>query len=180
MHTRWDDPRKWLLCCHVCRLARADTVAKVRLQYLFTSRAHTYMVRIGWERQPLLLFGDVHRIGCEPFEHFQTPANGCVTKQMTPGRTFRPATFLPECSCLPSCFSLHELSPVTGRKGEHAMGKLNQFRRILHGFQKRWHRHFAQLPCVRIRLANMVPFASFNLDLLSPIRLGYISRHSIA
>ena len=31
------------------------------------------MVRIGWERQPLLLYSDVHRIGRESFQHFQTP-----------------------------------------------------------------------------------------------------------
>ena len=31
------------------------------------------MVRIRWERQPLLLFSDVHRIGPVSFQHFQTP-----------------------------------------------------------------------------------------------------------
>ena len=33
--------------------------AQVRLQFLFTSRAFIYMVRISWERQPMLLFSDV-------------------------------------------------------------------------------------------------------------------------
>ena len=80
MHTRWDDPRKTLLCCHFFRLESAGTSAKVRLQFLFTSRALIYMVRIGWERQPLLLFSDVHRIGLESFQHFQTPTNGSVNK----------------------------------------------------------------------------------------------------
>ena len=60
MHTRWDDPWKTLLCCHFFRLARANVFAQVRPQYLFTSRAFIYMVRIGWERQPMLLFSDIH------------------------------------------------------------------------------------------------------------------------
>ena len=38
------------------------------------------MVRVGWERHPLLLFSDVHRIGLESFQHFQTPTNGSVNK----------------------------------------------------------------------------------------------------
>ena len=80
MHTRWDDPRKTRLCCHFFRLERAGTLARVRLQFLFTSRALIYMVRISWERQPLLLFSDVHRIGLESFQHFQTPTNGSVNK----------------------------------------------------------------------------------------------------
>ena len=72
VHTRWDDPRKTLLCCHFFRLERADMGANVRLQFLFTSRAFIYMVRISWERLPLLLFSDVHSIGPISFQHFQT------------------------------------------------------------------------------------------------------------
>ena len=53
MHTRWDDPRKTLLCCHFFRLERAGTFARVRLQFLFTSRALIYMVRIGTEDSKL-------------------------------------------------------------------------------------------------------------------------------
>ena len=68
MHTRWDDPRKTLLCCHFFRLARVGMGAQVRLQFLFTSRA-----RISWERQPLLLFSDIHRIDPVSFQCFQTP-----------------------------------------------------------------------------------------------------------
>ena len=33
MHTRWDDPRKTLLCCHFFRLERAGMGANVRLQF---------------------------------------------------------------------------------------------------------------------------------------------------
>ena len=62
MHTRWDDLRKTLLCCHFFRLARANVFAQVRLQLLFTSRAFIYMVRISWERQPMVLFSDIHRV----------------------------------------------------------------------------------------------------------------------
>ena len=47
MRTRWNDPRKTLLCCHFFRLERAGT-------------------------------SDVHRIGLESFQHFQTPTNGSV------------------------------------------------------------------------------------------------------
>ena len=70
MHTRWDDPRKTLLCCHFFRLARTNVFAQVRLQFLFTSRAFIYMVRIGWERQPMLLFSDVHRVDPVSFRKF--------------------------------------------------------------------------------------------------------------
>ena len=38
------------------------------------------MVRIRWERQPLLLFSDVHRIGPVSFQHFQTPTDGSFSK----------------------------------------------------------------------------------------------------
>ena len=71
MHTRWDDPRKTLLCCHFFRLARTnDVFAQVRLQFLFTSRAFIYMVRISWERQPMLLFSDIHRVEPVSFRRF--------------------------------------------------------------------------------------------------------------
>ena len=71
MHTRWDDPRKTLLCCHFFRLARTnDVFAQVRLQFLFTSRAFIYMVRISWERQPMLLFSDIHRVDPVSFRRF--------------------------------------------------------------------------------------------------------------
>ena len=71
MHTRWDDPRKTLLCCHFFRLARTnDLFAQVRLQFLYTSRAFIYMVRISWERQPMLLFSDIHRVDPVSFRSF--------------------------------------------------------------------------------------------------------------
>ena len=70
MHTRWDDPRKTLLCCHFFRLERTNVFAQVRLQFLFTSRAFIYMVRISWERQPMLLFSDIHRVDPVSFRRF--------------------------------------------------------------------------------------------------------------
>ena len=39
-----------LRCCHFFRLERAGMGANVRLQFLFSSRALIYMVRISWER----------------------------------------------------------------------------------------------------------------------------------
>ena len=127
MHTRWDDPRKSLLCCHFFRIARPDQVAMVRLQYLFTSRAHIYMVRIGWERQPLLLFSDVHRTGLGSFMHFQIPNNGSVTKHNV-------QMGLPEGHSVLMYFSQNEIAyqavllsmssaPSKGKRGEHAMWK---------------------------------------------------------
>ena len=46
--------------------------AQVRLQFLFTSRALIYMVRISWERQPMLLFSDIHRVDPVSFQCFHT------------------------------------------------------------------------------------------------------------
>ena len=127
MHTRWDDPRKSLLCCHFFPIARPDQVAMVPLQYLFTSRAHIYMVRIGWERQPLLLFSDVHRIGLESFVHFQIPNSGSVTKHNV-------QMGFPEGHSVLMYFSQNEIAyqavlvsmssaPSKGKRGEHAMWK---------------------------------------------------------
>ena len=127
MHTRWDDPCKSLLCCHFFRIASTGTSAKVRLQFLFTFRALIYMVRIGWERQPLLLFSDVHRIGLESFQHFQTPTNGSVNKHNV-------QMGLPEGHSVLLHFSQNGFAyqavlvsmssaPSKGKKGEHAMWK---------------------------------------------------------
>ena len=70
LHTRWDDPRKTLLCCHFFRLARTNVFAQVRLQFLSTSRAFIYMVRISWKRQSMLLFSDIHRVDPVSFRRF--------------------------------------------------------------------------------------------------------------
>ena len=85
------------------------------------------MVRIGWERQPLLLFSDVHRIGLESFQHFQTPTNGSVNKHNV-------QMGLPEGHSVLLHFSQNGFAyqavlvsmssaPSKGKKGEHAMWK---------------------------------------------------------
>ena len=127
MHTRWDDPRKTLLCCHFFRLERAGTSAKVRLQFLFTSRALIYMVRIGWERQPLLLFSDVHRIGLESFQHFQTPTNGTVNKHnvqmgLSEGHSVL-LHFSQNGFAYQAVLVSMSSAPSRGKRGEHAMWK---------------------------------------------------------
>ena len=79
IHTRC----KSLLRCHYIRLAKTmsrDCASVVLLRYMFTSRAKTYMVRIEWRRDPLLLFSDERRIGLEEFEKFQTNEVGSVNK----------------------------------------------------------------------------------------------------
>ena len=127
MHTRWDDPRKALLCCHFFRLERAGTSARVRLQFLFTSRALIYMVRIGWERQPLLLFSDVHRIGLESFQHFQTLTNGTVNKHnvqmgLSEGHSVL-LHFSQNGFAYQAVLVSMSSAPSRGKRGEHAMWK---------------------------------------------------------
>ena len=126
MHTRWDDSRKTLLCCHFFRLARTDDLfARVRLQFLFTSRALIYMVRIYWERQPMLLFSDPHRVDPVSFRSFHDdrslgkhnvqmglPEGHSVLLHFSHnGRTYQ--------AVLVSMSS----APSKSKKGEHAMWK---------------------------------------------------------
>ena len=126
MHTRWDDPRKTLLCCHFFRLARTnDVFAQVRLQFLFTSRAFIYMVRISWERQPMLLFSDIHRVDPVSFRRFHEDRSlGKHNIQMG----------LPEGHSVLLHFSNNgrayqavlvsmSSAPSKSKKGEHAMWK---------------------------------------------------------
>ena len=126
MHTRWDDSRKTLLCCHFFRLARTDDLfARVRLQFLFTSRALIYMVRIYWEQQPMLLFSDPHRVDPVSFRSFHDdrslgkhnvqmglPEGHSVLLHFSHnGRTYQ--------AVLVSMSS----APSKSKKGEHAMWK---------------------------------------------------------
>ena len=126
MHTRWDDPQKTLLCCHFFRLARTQELfAQVRLQYLFTSRALIYMVRINWERQPMLLFSDPHRVDPVSFRSFHEDRSlGKHNIQMG----------LPEGHSVLLHFSHNgrayqavlvsmSSAPSKSKKGEHAMWK---------------------------------------------------------
>ena len=126
MHTRWDDPRKTLLCCHFFRLARTnDLFAQVRLQFLYTSRALIYMVRISWERQPMLLFSDIHRVDPVSFRSFHDDRSlGKYNIQMG----------LPEGHSVLLHFSNNgrayqavlvsmSSAPSKSKKGEHAMWK---------------------------------------------------------
>ena len=125
MHTRWDDPQKTLLCCHFFRLARTNVCAQVRLQFLFTSRALIYMVRISWERQPMLLFSDIHRVDPVSFQCFHTEGSfGKHNIQMG----------LPEGHSVLLHFSHNGMpyqavlvsmssAPSKSKRGEHAMWK---------------------------------------------------------
>ena len=125
MHTRWDDPRKTLLCCHFFRLARTNVYAQVRLQFLFTSRAFIYMVRIGWERQPMLLFSNIHRVDPVSFRSFHTDRSlGKHNIQMglPEGHSVLLHFFnngRPYQAVLVSMSS----APSKSKKGEHAMWK---------------------------------------------------------
>ena len=112
---RWDDPRKTLLCCHFFRLARTnDVFAQVRLQFLFTSRAFIYMVRISWERQPMLLFSDIYtELTQSPFEDSMglPEAHSILLHFSNNGRAYQ--------AVLVSMSS----APSKSKKGEHAMWK---------------------------------------------------------
>ena len=127
MHTRWGDPRKTLLCCHFFRLAKVGMGAQVRLRFLFTSRALIYMVRISWERQPMLLFSDIHRIDPVSFQCFQTPTEGSFGKHNV-------QMGLPEGHSVLLHFSHNGMpyqavlvsmssAPSKSKRGEHAMWK---------------------------------------------------------
>ena len=126
MHTRWEDPTKTLLCCHCFRLARTQELfAQVRLQFLFASRALIYMVRINWERQPMLLFSDPHRVDPVSFRSFHEDRSlGKHNIQMG----------LPEGHSVLLHFSHNgrayqavlvsmSSAPSKSKKGEHAMWK---------------------------------------------------------
>ena len=103
MHTRWDDPRKTLLCCHFFRLARTDVYAQVRLQFLFTSRALIYMgFNVSILRAPL--GNTISKWGFQKGILFSYifPTMGCRTKLV-----------------LVSMSS----APSKSKRGEHAMWK---------------------------------------------------------
>ena len=102
------------------RLERTDRGANVRLQYLFTSRAVIYMVRISWERLPLLLFSDVHSIGPISFQHFQNPTDGSFRKHnvqmgLPEGHSVL-LHFFSQWDGVSSCTGVHEFCPLQGQK----------------------------------------------------------------
>ena len=125
MHTRWDDPRKTLLCCHFFRLARTNVFAQVRLQFLFTSRAFIYMVRISWERQPMLLFSDVHRVDPVSFRRFHEDRSlGKHNIQMgLPEGHSVLLHFLNNGRAYQAILVSMSSAPSKSKKGEHAMWK---------------------------------------------------------
>ena len=136
---RWDDPRKTLLCSHFFRLARTDVCAQVRLQFLFTSRAFIYMVRISWGRQPMLLFSDIHRVDPVSFQCFHTGlfwetkySNGASR------RAFCSPTFVPQWDAVPSRTSVHEFCSLQEQEGrtcyvEACPVSVNRFRLVAGG-----------------------------------------------
>ena len=126
MHTRWDDSRKTLLCCHFFRLARTgDLFARVRLQFLFTSRALIYMVRIYWERQPMLLFSDPHRVDPVSFRSFHDDRSlGKHNVQMgLPEGHSVLLHFSHNGSTYQAVLVSMSSAPSKSKKGEHAMWK---------------------------------------------------------
>ena len=91
------------------RLHRPNTrqiAAVVKMKYLFTSRAHTYMGRVEWDWYPLFLFSDEKKIGPEAFEKFQKNDVSSVTK-------YNAQTGLPEGHSILSTMKL--FSPATRR-----------------------------------------------------------------
>ena len=174
---RWDDPRKTLLCCHFFRLARTnDVFAQVRLQFLFTSRAFIYMVRISWERQPMLLFSDIHRDEPVSFRRFHEDRSlGKHNIQMG----------LPEGHSVLLHFSNNgrayqavlvsmSSAPSKSKKGEHAMWKhvlpvSTDFAWLPGTLQM----PSALLPCTKIQLDHMAPFMRCNWASMNTTRLCY-------
>ena len=144
-------------------------------------RAHIYMVRIGWERQPQLLLY---------IEWVLNPSCTFRSQIMAPSRNIIQMG-LPEGHSVLMYFSQNEIeyqavlismssAASKGKRGEHAMrNMLKQYQLTLHGCRMTWRRYFVQWPCAKTRLASMVPSVKFNLDLIRAIRLGWMSRGSI-
>ena len=135
------------------------------------------MVRIGWERQPLLLFSDVHRIGLESKPPPTAPLTSTTFKWDSRKGILSYCIF-------PKMVLLIKLSwcsaPSRGKRGEHAMWKHAQplstdFAWLLEDLAQA----FCSLACARIKLACMVRSTRYSWDLMNIIRLGYISRDYI-
>ena len=173
MHTRWDDPRKTLLCCHFFRLARTnDVFAQVRLQFLFTSRAFIYMVRISWERQPMLLFSDIHRVDPDLWENtiskwgFQKGTRSSFTSPI-----------MEELTKQSLC--LWVLPPPRAKRGSMQCGsKSSLCQLILLGCRRTLQMRSALLPCTKIRLDHMAPFMRCNWASMNTTRLCCASKGS--
>ena len=139
------------------------------------------MVRISWERQPLLLFSDVHRIGPVSFQHFQTPTDGSFSKHNV-------QMGLPEGHSVLLHFSQNGIAyqavlvsmssaPSKGKRGEHAMWKHAQ--PVSTDFA--WlPEDVAQAFCAPALCQDttdrMALSTRYNWDLMKTIRLGCISR----
>ena len=100
-----------------------DLFARVRLQFLFTSRALIYMVRIYWERQPMLLFSDPHRVDPVSFRSFhddRSLGKHNVQMGLPEGVLLH---FFHNGSTYQAVLVSMSSAPSKSKKGEHAMWK---------------------------------------------------------